>query len=362
MPNSELKENIKKSTRKHTRLVDVGGVLIGSGNIISIQSMLTIPLIQTDAAIEQAEKLARAGCDIIRVAVPNKRSVLALNEFRKAISTPIVADIHFNYKLAIASAQAGVDKLRINPGNIGSSDKVAEVVSAAKDHSIPIRIGVNAGSLPQDLIDMPDRAVAMVEAAKREIAILESNNFEDIVVSLKSHDVLTTIRSNRLFANEMNIPLHLGVTEAGSFVTGSVKNAIGISTLLLDGIGDTIRVSLTSDPVDEVVVAKNILRSCGLYSKGIELVSCPTCGRKRVDVEAVVNEVEKNLPETDRHVTLAIMGCEVNGPGEAREADIGFAGTAGGFIVFKKGQICGKIMSQNAVSEIIRILKSFLDD
>lgn len=351
-------KEIKFPPRRNTRSVWVGRVEIGASAPISIQSMLSVPLTSLDSAIAQARALGEAGCDIIRVAVPDKRSVPFLREFRQAVDLPLVADIHFDYRLAIASAEAGVDKLRVNPGNIGSRDKVAAVAEAAASFNIPIRIGVNAGSLPPDLIERPDRAQAMLVAALREIEAVESTGFSNLVVSLKSHDVPTTILANRMFSRVSDIPLHLGVTEAGSVESGSIKNALGIGALILDGIGDTVRVSLTGDPIEEVTAARGILRACGRYSKGIEIISCPTCGRTKVDVASVVREIERRLRFCDKPLKVAVMGCEVNGPGEAREADIGFAGTADGFVVFERGKIRPpKIPSKDAIESIVAIVE-----
>ena len=347
--------------RKKTRSVDVGGVVIGDGAPISVQSMLSVPLGDEERAIEQAHALLVAGCDIIRVAIPDADALDAFKRFRRAISAPIVADIHFDYRLAIGAAKAGADKLRINPGNIGSPERVRAVADAAKAAGIPIRIGVNAGSLPKSIANntspSPD---ILVDVARREIALLESHGFHDIVVSIKSHDPALTVLANRLFSNEFDIPLHIGVTEAGLPADASIKSAVGIGALVLEGIGDTVRVSITGDPVEEVLIAKAILRSCGAMSAGIEIVSCPTCGRTRVDVAKIAQEVADRLPKSEKHIVVAVMGCEVNGPGEARAADVGIAGGKGDFVTFKKGEVCGKISANEAVDWVLRAVQEIL--
>ncbi|HHS50732.1 MAG TPA: flavodoxin-dependent (E)-4-hydroxy-3-methylbut-2-enyl-diphosphate synthase [candidate division Zixibacteria bacterium] len=353
-------DRLQQPIRRQTREVRVGRVVIGSSAHVSIQSMLSVPLTDFSQAVAQAERLAEAGCDIIRVAVPDKRTAATLKEFRQAVKLPLVADIHFDYHLALAAVDAGFDKLRINPGNIGDPERVKAVAEAAKNREIPIRIGVNAGSLPADLANSPDTAQAMVTAALREVEHLESVDFRDIVVSMKSHDVLATVRANQIFAEMSDIPIHLGVTEAGLPGAGTIKNAVGIGSLLLDGIGDTIRVSLTGDPALEIVAGRHILRASGHHVRGVELVSCPTCGRSRVDVESIALEVERRIPIIDKHIVVAIMGCEVNGPGEARDADIGFAGTADGFIVFEKGEVCGKISGECPIEAIIKRIEAFI--
>jgi len=337
--------------RKKTRQVDVRGVKIGGEATISIQSMLSVPLTQTSLAIEQTRSLLAAGCDIIRVAVPDEASLRAFETFRKEISAPIVADIHFDYRLAIGAANAGFDKLRINPGNIGSPERIRAVADAARSAGIPIRIGVNAGSLPKDITKATPET--LFEAARREVELLESHGFRDIIVSIKSHDPALTVAANRLFSNEFDIPLHIGVTEAGLPGKASIKSAVGIGTLIMEGIGDTVRVSITGDPVGEISIARDILRACGAMSGGIEIVSCPTCGRTCVDVVAIAGEVAARLPDSKNHIVVAVMGCEVNGPGEACSADVGIAGGKGEFLAFKKGEVVGKIPAENAVAWLI---------
>jgi len=318
-----------------------------------LQSMLSVSTTDVEAALRQIRELSVTGCDIVRIALPDKAAVEAFSEIRAQTSMPLVADIHFDHRLAILAAEADADKLRINPGNIGSEAKVREVATAAKERKIPIRIGVNAGSLPKDLADGPLSAKKMLDAASREIEILLNAKFEDIVVSLKAHSPALTVEANRLFAERFDFPLHLGVTEAGLPREGSIRSAIGIGTLLLEGIGDTIRVSLTGNPVEEVIVGKQILMACGLRKSGIELVSCPTCGRCRVDVATITEAISNRLPEIDKHIVVAVMGCEVNGPGEAKAADVGIAGGDGFFLLFKEGKPLGKIREDEAVERLL---------
>lgn len=343
--------------RRMTRVVPVGkGISIGGDNPILIQSMTNTDTRDVQATIAQILALENAGCDIVRVAVPDMAAACAIAQIRQAIHIPLVADIHFNYALALKAIEGGVDKLRINPGNIGDREKIRRVVEAAKAHHISIRIGVNAGSLEKDLLDKyghptPD---AMVESAERHIAYLEEEGFDDIVVSMKASDVRFTIEAYEKFSKKYDYPLHLGITEAGVLRTSAVKSGIGLGYLLLNGIGDTIRVSITGDPVDEVHVAKDILKSIGLYEgRGmVEVVSCPTCGRTEIDLIGIAEEMNRRLAGVKKDLKVAVMGCIVNGPGEGREADIGVAGGRGKGVLFKKGEIF-KTVTEDAICDAL---------
>lgn len=331
--------------RRKTRQVTAGNRKIGGDAPILIQSMTNTDTRDVQSTLAQIERLAAAGCGLVRCAVPDMKAAEALLEIRKNSPVPLSADIHFDYKLALAAVDAGIDKLRINPGNIGSDDKVREVARAAKDAGIPIRIGVNAGSLEKSLLEKYGHptAEAMTESALRQAELLESFGFSDIVVSMKASDVGLTVQAARLFASQTDYPLHLGVTEAGLPRSSAVKSAMGIGTLLLDGIGDTIRVSVTGDPSEEVPLAKEILRAAGRSDgmPSVELVSCPTCGRTQIDLIGIAEEVDRRIRETKpkKDMTVAVMGCIVNGPGEGREADLGVAGGNGRGVLFKKGEI-----------------------
>jgi len=341
--------------RRRTRPVDVGGLGIGGRHPVSIQSMTKTDTRDVRATVAQIRKLAAAGCEIIRLAVPDMEAARALKQIRGLTAKPLVADIHFDYRLALAALQAGVDKLRINPGNIGSGDRVREVVRAAKDRGVPIRIGVNAGSLEKDILSKYGRPTprGMVESALRHVALLERQGFYDIVVSLKGSDVPMTIAACRLFSRRCGYPLHLGITEAGTVFTGAVRSTVGLGALLAEGIGDTIRVSLSGDPVEEVRTARIILQSLGLRRFGPLVIACPTCGRCRIDVPAIADEVERRLSHLSAPLTVAVMGCAVNGPGEAREADVGIAGGAGQGLLFIKGRIVGRISQQEMVDRLV---------
>lgn len=346
--------------RKHTRKIKIGNMFLGGDSGISVQSMTNTDTRDTAETIKQIKRLEASGCEIIRAAVPDMEAAESIKAIKKGISIPLVADIHFDYKLALKSIENGIDALRINPGNIGNEYKVREVVKAAKDKNIPIRIGVNSGSLEHDLLQKYGgvNAEALVESALRHVAILESCGFYDIVISIKSSDVPMMIDAYRLISGKVDYPLHLGVTEAGTIEMGTVKSAVGIGTLLSEGIGDTIRVSLTGDPVQEVKVGRQILKSLGIIKGGVTLISCPTCGRTRIDLIKIANEVEKRLEGVNKNIKVAVMGCAVNGPGEAREADIGIAGGAGEALIFKKGQIIRKVPENRIVDELMdEILK-----
>lgn len=328
-----------------TRTVKVGDLLIGGGAPVSIQSMLNVHNSDIEGNVQQAVRLEQAGCEIIRTAVPNMDAVALIPALKKAVRCPIVADIHFDYRLALASVDAGVDKVRINPGNIGSAERAREVVLACKHASVPIRVGVNSGSCEKDLLEKygGPTAEALFESAMKHVRIIEDCEFYDTVISMKSSDVATMVKAYRLAAASCDYPLHLGVTEAGTLESGTVKSAIGIGSLLLDGIGDTVRVSLTDDPVAEVHAARQILSAAGIRQFGPVLVSCPTCGRTEIDLVSIAKKVEEGLKDCDLNIKVAVMGCVVNGPGEAREADIGIAGGKGEAILFRKGEIVRKI-------------------
>lgn len=338
---------------RNVRAVRVGDLCL-DGKKIYIQSMLNARSDDIDGNVKQAVELEKAGCEIVRVSVPNKEAVALIPAIKSKISIPLVADIHFDYRLALMSAEAGVDKIRINPGNIGSRDRVRLVADMCAEKHIPIRIGVNSGSLEKDILEEygSPTAEALVKSAFRHASLLEECDFHDIVISLKSSDVPTMIKAYRLLAEKCDYPLHLGVTEAGTERMGVIKSAVGIGSLLCDGIGETIRVSLTDDPVREVYAAKDILRAIGRGS-GVQLVSCPTCGRTRIDLVSLAKQVEKAVADMDKNITVAVMGCIVNGPGEAREADIGVAGGDGCGLIFRKGEILRKVPESEIISALL---------
>ena len=350
--------------RRKTRQLNVGGVLIGGNAPIAVQSMTNTHTDDAEATLAQIRKLAAAGCDIIRCAVPDMAAAEGLKTICKESPIPVIADIHFDYKLALAAIAAGVDGLRLNPGNIGSTEKVRAVVEAAKERNIPIRIGVNAGSLPKDLLEKYGHptAEALVEAAWRHIHILEDMDYRNIKVSLKAHDVPLTIAAYRLLASQCDYPLHVGITEAGTVNSGIIKSAVGIGALLAEGIGDTIRVSLTGDPVNEVKVAYDILKALGLREYGPTLISCPTCGRTRINLEKLALEVERRLADITEPITVAVMGCVVNGPGEAREADVGLAGGISEGLIFRKGVILRKVPENQLVDELFIEIEKILSE
>lgn len=346
----------------HTRQVNVGGVRIGGGAPIAIQSMSTFSPTDTARAAAQINALGAAGADIVRVAVPDKKAAEALRDLRALTEVPIVADIHFDYRLALTAMEAGVDGLRINPGNIGRRENVVKVVEMARQTGTPIRIGINAGSLPQDLLDAAGghpTSEGMVEGALRHVRILEEENFRDIVISVKSSDVPMMVRANRILAEQTEYPLHLGVTEAGTEYRGTVKSAIGIGALLLDGIGDTIRVSLTDDPLKEVRAAREILSSLGIQQYGPVLISCPTCGRTQVNLIHIAQEVEERLKEFKSPLRIAVMGCAVNGPGEAREADFGIACGKGSGLLFSKGQVLRSVPENELIDALLDEIRRY---
>ncbi len=328
-----------------TREIHVGGITIGGGAPVVIQSMLNTKTTDVEGSLQQLRQLKAAGCQIARLAVPNMEAVRGFREICQESTLPLVADIHFDYKLAIAAAEAGASKIRINPGNIGGEDRVKAVVDVCKDKKIPIRIGVNGGSLDKRLLEKYGHptAEALVESAFEHLELLEKFGFYDTCLSMKSSTVPTMVAAARLFRSKCDYPLHIGVTETGPVKQGLIKSAMGIGSLLLDGIGDTIRVSLTDDPVEEVYAAKDILKAAGLRREGVNIVSCPTCGRTRIDLIGLVNQVDQALKDCEKPITVAVMGCVVNGPGEAREADIGIAGGDGWGMIFEKGQQVEKL-------------------
>ena len=333
--------------------VKVGGITLGDGRIY-VQSMLNVHADDVEGCVAQAKRLEKAGCQIIRTAVPTLKNVNLIEALKKAVNVPIVADIHFDYRIAVACAEAGIDKIRINPGNIGTDDKVKAVVDACKARNIPIRIGVNSGSLEKQLLEKYGSPTpeALVESALGHVAILNRLDFDDIVISIKSSSVPLTIKAYRLLAEKCDYPLHVGVTEAGTERMGIIKSAMGIGSLLCDGIGDTIRVSLTADPVREVLAAQDILKAAGL-GRGVEIVSCPTCGRTKIDLIGLAEQVENATRNIDKNIKIAVMGCIVNGPGEAREADIGIAGGDGQGLIFKQGKIIKKVSEDQLLSELL---------
>ena len=346
--------------RRETRQISVGNVKVGSDSPISVQSMTNTQTQDVQATVKQILSLEKAGCEIIRVAIPDMEAALAIEKIKQEISIPIIADIHFDYRLAIASAKAGANALRINPGNIGAEEKIRAVVDCAKEHKIPIRIGVNAGSLEKNIEKrFGITSQAMVESALVNIKMLEDLNFHDIKVSLKASDVSRTVEAYRLLASKTNVPFHIGVTEAGGLYAGITKSAIGIGMLLSEGLGDTMRVSLTRDPVEEIRTGYEILRALGIRSRGPELISCPTCGRCKIDLFKIAQDTEKALLERSSKIKVAIMGCVVNGPGEAKEADIGIAGGDGKGILFKKGKVIRKIDQDKLVEELLMEIDNF---
>ncbi len=350
--------------RRVTRQIQLGSVAIGGDAPVSIQSMSTFSPTDVEQASAQINRLASAGCDIVRLAVPNRAAALAIREVKRRTNVPLVADIHFDYRLALDAIESGIDGLRINPGNIGSNENVMAVVAKAKPKRIPIRIGINAGSLPERILaDYGGHPTAegMVAAALEHIRILEDNDYRDMKISLKSTDVPMMVRAYRLLADKVDYPFHLGVTEAGTVQRGSIKSAMGIGALLLDGIGDTIRVSLTADPVEEVSVAKMILDAAGLMSYGAVMISCPTCGRCQVDLIALAEQVERRLEGIKTPLRVAVMGCVVNGPGEAREADFGVAGGNGRGVIFRKGKVLRTVPEENLVDELMKEIEQYLE-
>lgn len=341
--------------RRNSRKVKIGNLYIGGSEHIAVQSMLNVPAHDVEGNVMQAVALEKAGCEIIRVSVPDKEAVKTVEALKAAVKAPIVADIHFDYKLALDSLAAGVDKIRLNPGNIGSDDRVKVVADECARKGVPIRIGVNSGSLEKEILAKYGSPTpeAMCESAMYHVKLLEKFDFDNIVISIKSSDVQKMYEAYELLAEKCDYPLHLGVTEAGTQRMGLIKSAIGIGGLLLRGIGDTIRVSLTADPVNEVYAGFDILKAAGLLTGTPTLVSCPTCGRTKIDLISIASEVEEHLRNIKKDIKVAVMGCAVNGPGEAREADIGIAGGDGCGLIFKKGEIIRKVPEENIVSELL---------
>lgn len=340
--------------RKDTKVVKIGDRIIGGKNPILIQSMTNTKTEDVKATVEQINRLAAAGCDIIRCAVPTMEAAEALTEIKKQIAIPLVADIHFDYRLAIAAVEHGADKIRINPGNIGSKERVQAVVDVAKERNIPIRVGVNSGSLEKDLVEKYHGVTAegIVESALDKVHLIEDMGYDNLVISIKSSDVMMCVKAHELIAEQTNHPLHVGITEAGTIISGNIKSSIGLGLILNQGIGDTIRVSLTGDPLEEIKSAKLILRTLGLRKGGIEVVSCPTCGRTRINLIELANQVENMVADIPLDIKVAVMGCVVNGPGEAREADIGIAGGVGEGLIIKHGQIDRKVPENQLLSEL----------
>ena len=360
-------ENCMTTNRKKnlTRAVHLGNLQIGGGAPVAVQSMTNTDTRDVEATVAQIQRLEARGCEAVRLAVPDEEAASALKHIRRATPMPLIADIHFDYRLAIASLEAGVDGLRINPGNIGSPDKVNRVVDAAKMHRVVIRIGVNSGSVEKSLLARHGGPVpqAMVESALNHVRILESRGFSDIKISLKSSSVMNTLAAYRLLHARCDYPLHIGVTEAGGLLRGTVKSAVGLGILLHEGIGDTLRVSLTAPPEEEVSVAWEILRSLGLRKRGPEIISCPTCGRTEIDLFSLARAVEMRLADSTADITVAVMGCVVNGPGEAREADLGLAGGRDKGIIFKKGAVIRSVKGQDALlSAFMQELQKLLDE
>ncbi len=340
--------------KRITKEVHIGNRVIGGGNPILIQSMTNTKTEDVAATVAQIQKLTKAGCDIIRCAVPTMEAAKALGEIKKQIEIPVVADIHFDYKLAIAAMENGADKIRINPGNIGSIDRVKAVVDVAKERNIPIRVGVNSGSLEKNLVEKYNGVTAegIVESALDKVKIIEDMGYDNLVVSIKSSDVMMCVKTHELISDKTNHPLHVGITEAGTIISGNIKSSIGLGLILSQGIGDTIRVSLTGDPVEEIKSAKLILRTLGLRTGGIEVVSCPTCGRTQIDLIGLANQVETMVSEFPLDIKVAVMGCVVNGPGEAKEADLGVAGGIGEGLIIKKGEVYKKVPEAELLSAL----------
>lgn len=338
--------------RDNTKVIHIGNRVIGGGNPILIQSMTNTMTEDIEATVAQIHRLERSGCEIVRCTVPTMEAAQAIKEIKKQISIPLVADIHFDYRMAIAAMENGADKIRINPGNIGKKENVAAVVSIAKEKYIPIRVGVNSGSLEKNLIEKYGGVTAqgIVESALEKVKMIEDLDYDNLVISIKSSDVLMCIKAHEILAKETNYPLHVGITESGTLLGGNIKSGVGLGIILYQGIGDTIRVSLTGDPVEEIKSAKLILRTLGLRKGGIEVVSCPTCGRSKIDLIHLANEVEQLVQDIPLDIKVAVMGCAVNGPGEAREADIGIAGGMGEGLLIKKGEIVKKVPEDQLLS------------
>ena len=341
-------------TREGTKVIQIGNVKIGGGNPVAIQSMTNTKTEDVAATVAQILALEAVGCEIIRCAVPTMEAAKALAEIKKQIHIPLVADIHFDYRLAIAAIENGADKIRINPGNIGDMDRVRQVVEKAKEYNVPIRVGVNSGSLEKNLVEKYGGVTAegIVESALDKVRIIEEMGYDNLVVSIKSSDVLMCVKAHELIAKECNYPLHVGITESGTVLSGNIKSSVGLGIILYQGIGDTIRVSLTGDPLEEIKSAKLILKTLGLRKGGIEVVSCPTCGRTRIDLIGLANKVENMVADIPLDIKVAVMGCVVNGPGEAKEADIGIAGGIGEGLLIKKGEVVKKVKEEELLETL----------
>jgi len=350
-----------KINRKLTKKIQIGNVIIGDNNPIAIQSMTNTKTSDVDSTVAQILELEKEGCEIIRVAIPYKEDALAIKKIKDQIHIPIVADIHFDYKLAILSIENGADKIRINPGNIGDKDKIKKIIDAANMNNIPIRLGVNAGSLEKNILAKYKHPIsdALVESATRWINFFENQNFYDIVLSLKSSDTLTNYYSYMKISEKFDYPLHIGVTEAGSEMEGIIKSSAGLGSLLINGVGDTIRISLTGNPLNEVIVAKELLQSLNIRHFTPEIISCPTCGRCEINLENFLKKVKKYIKKINKPLKIAIMGCIVNGPGEAKEADLGIAGGKKHYVIFKNGIIVEKVKEENAVEVFLKYLKEY---
>jgi (E)-4-hydroxy-3-methylbut-2-enyl-diphosphate synthase len=350
-------------SRKKTRQITIGSIKIGGNAPVAVQSMCNTDTRDPKATLAQIDQLEQAGCELVRLAVPDEAAAKAINKIKKGTDLPLIADIHFDYRLALEAVYQGADGLRINPGNIGGKDKVSEVVRACKDKGIPIRIGVNAGSLEKHLLEKYGHPTpeAIVESAFGHIRILEDLNFKDIKVSLKASDVMLTVAAYRLFSQKSDYPLHIGISEAGTLFSGTIKSSVGLGILLAEGIGDTVRVSLTADPVEEVRVAYEILKSLKIRQRGVNIISCPTCGRTEINIIGLAQEVEKRLAHIKEPITVAVMGCVVNGPGEAREADVGIAGGKGVGLLFKHGEILKKFDEKELADVLVREVENIIN-
>ncbi len=350
--------------REHTKTVQIGDRVIGGGNPILIQSMTNTRTEDVEATVSQIRKLTKAGCEIIRCTVPTMEAALALKEIKKQISIPLVADIHFDYRMAIAAMENGADKIRINPGNIGSLERIRAVVDTAKERKIPIRVGVNSGSLEKELVDRYHgvTAVGIVESALHKVRLIEELGYDNLVISIKSSDVMMCAKAHERIAGQTVYPLHVGITEAGTLFSGNIKSAVGLGIILSQGIGDTIRVSLTGDPVEEIKSAKLILKTLGLRKGGIEVVSCPTCGRTKIDLISLANQVETMAAEYPLDIKVAVMGCVVNGPGEAKEADIGIAGGIGEGLLIRHGEVVKKLPESELLSALRKELENWKNE
>lgn len=349
--------------RENTRKIQIGNKVIGGGNPILIQSMTNTRTEDVEATVAQIRRLEKSGCEIIRCTVPTMEAAKAIKEIKKQISIPLVADIHFDYRMAVAAIENGADKIRINPGNIGGEDKVAAVVNAARERNIPIRVGVNGGSLERELVEKYHGVTAqgLVESALDKVDMIEKQGYENIVISIKSSDVLMCVEAHEMLAAKTDYPLHVGITESGTIISGNIKSSIGLALILSKGIGDTVRVSLTGDPAEEIKSAKMILRTLGLRKGGIEVVSCPTCGRTKIDLIGLANQVEAMVEQFPLDIKVAVMGCAVNGPGEAKEADIGIAGGIGEGLLIKKGEIIKKVPEDQLLSVLKEELEHWKD-